>query len=83
MEYLYTARFLRSLKNLESSVQDDVFDAVSRFEKGETETLKLHKLHGKFSNRHAFSANFAIRIIVKIEKSATYYMDVGSHEVYR
>ncbi|MBI3634287.1 MAG: hypothetical protein HY228_01560 [Candidatus Yonathbacteria bacterium] len=84
MQYLYTARFLRSLKKCDEAVQDDVFRAVKLFEKGNnTGVVKLHKLHGKFKTWHAFSANFSYRIIIKIEKGTTYYLDVGTHDVYR
>jgi len=84
MQYLYTARFLRSLKKCEEEVQDDVFRAVKLFETGKNnEILKLHKLHGKFKTYHAFSANFSYRIILKIEKSITYYVDVGTHDIYQ
>ena len=84
MQYLYTARFLRSLKKCDTAIQDDVVCAVSLFEAGtNSEALKLHKLHGKFKKWHAFSANYKYRIIVKIEKSLIYYVDVGTHDVYK
>ncbi len=84
MQYLYTARFLRSLKKCEEAVQEDVVRAVALFEKGKNdEALKLHKLHGKFKAYHAFSANFSYRIIIKKEKAAVYYVDVGTHDVYK
>lgn len=84
MQYLFTARFLRSLKKCDEAVQDDVFHAVKLFEKGDNgEKLKIHKLHGKFKAWHAFSVNFSYRIIVKIEKETIYYLDVGTHDVYK
>ena len=84
MRYLYTARFLRSLKKCDEAVQDDIIQAVKLFEKKENiKQLKLHKLHGKFKEWHAFSANFSYRIIIKIEKDAIYYLDVGTHDVYK
>lgn len=83
MQYLYTARFLRSLKKCDDAVQDDIIAAVKSFETGkENASLKLHKLHGKFKPYRAFSANFSYRVIVKIEKGITYYVDVGAHDVY-
>jgi hypothetical protein len=84
MEYLYTARFLRSLKKCDEDVEDDVLHAVKLFEGGKNDkVLKLHKLHGRFRAWHAFSANFTYRVIIKIEKKATYYLDVGTHDVYK
>ncbi|HCC06013.1 TPA: hypothetical protein DEP94_01465 [Candidatus Nomurabacteria bacterium] len=84
MQYFYTARFLRSLKKCEDAVQDDILRAVKLYEKGKSdEILKLHKLHGKMKIYHAFSANFSYRVVIKIGKTETYFMDVGTHEVYR
>lgn len=84
MEYLYTARFLRSLKKQEEGVQKDVVSAVKLFEKGTNDTtLSFHKLHGKFAHYYAFSANFTHRIIVKKEKGCIYYLDVGTHDIYK
>lgn len=83
MQYLYTARFLRSLKKCDEAIQDDVIHAVKLFEKGKsTESLKLHKLHGKFKIYHAFSANFSYRVLIKIGKNVIYYVDVGTHDIY-
>ncbi len=84
MRYVYTARFLRSLRKCEEEVQNDIFCAVKLFEKGKSnKILKLHKLHGKFKLYHAFSANFSYRVILKIEKKVVYYMDVGTHDIYQ
>jgi addiction module RelE/StbE family toxin len=83
MQYLYTARFLRSLKKCEEGIQDDVITAVKLFETGKNnKTLKLHKLHGKFKSYHAFSVNFSYRVIVKMSKQTIYYVDVGTHNLY-
>jgi len=82
MRYLYTARFLRSLRKCERAVQDDIIHAVSLFENGEREILKVHKLHGRFKAYYAFSANFSYRVIIKSTKGVTYYLDVGAHDIY-
>ncbi len=75
---------MRSLKKCDEAVQDDVFQAVKLFEAGNNiEVLKLHKLHGKFKKWHAFSANFSYRIIIKKEKDIIYYVDIGTHDVYK
>jgi mRNA-degrading endonuclease RelE of RelBE toxin-antitoxin system len=83
MEIFFTARFLKSFNKLTADVQDDVERAVEEFKNRDThQKLKLHKLHGKMKKYHAFSANFKYRIIVKIEKSIVYCMDVGDHSIY-
>lgn len=84
MEYFYTARFLRSLKKYAGTIQDDVIGAVKLFENGKNDhMIKFHKLHGKFSRYHAFSANFTHRILIKKEKGVVYYLDVGTHDIYK
>ena len=84
MQYLYTARFLRSLKRYEDGVQDDIIGAIKLFETGKNnKILKLHKLHGKFKTYHAFSVNFSYRVIIKISKQSIYYVDVGTHDIYQ
>lgn len=84
MDFLYTAKFLRSLKKLSVAIQNDVTASIAEFKnKKNHRKLALHKLQGKMKSYHAFSANFQYRIIIKIEKEVIYFMDVGTHEVYK
>ena len=84
MEFLYTAKFLRSLKKLSPEIQADVTSSVVEFKnKKNHQKLVLHKLQGKMKKYHAFSANFQYRVIIKIDKETIYFMDVGTHEVYK
>ncbi len=82
MEFLYTARFLRSLKKLPALVSDDCLRAIELFKKGEKKNLTFHKLHGKLKGLCSFSANFSYGIVVRVEKKIVYFMDVGSHVIY-
>ncbi len=83
MEFLFTARFLRSFSKLPTDVQSDIESAVEEFKhKKHHEKLKLHKLHGKLKKYYAFSANFSYRIIIKKEGDTVYFMDVGDHSIY-
>ncbi len=84
MEFLYTAKFLRSLKKLSPEIQTDVTSSVIEFKnKKSHQKLALHKLQGKMKKYHAFSANFQYRVVIKIDKETIYFMDVGTHEVYK
>ena len=84
MDFLYTAKFLRSLKKLSSAIQVDVISSITEFKDTKNhKLLGLHKLQGKMKKYHAFSANFQYRVIIKIDKKAVYFMDVGTHEVYK
>lgn len=83
MEFLYTAKFLRSLKKMSQELQDDIISAVEAFKhKSNHKKLNLHKLQGSMKKYHAFSANFYYRIVIKIQKDIIYFMDVGTHDVY-
>lgn len=83
MDFLYTAKFLRSLKKFSPGIQTDILSSVEEFKKKKNyKKLDLHKLQGKMKKYHAFSANFYYRIIIKIEKGRVYFMDVGTHDVY-
>ena len=83
MEFLYTARFLKSLKKLPPPIADDIYQAVEDFKKVTNhKRLKLHKLQGKMKKYHAFSANYEYRIIIKIDNKEIYFIDVGDHSVY-
>lgn len=84
MEFLYTAKFLRSLKKLSPEIQTDVTSSVIEFKnKKNHQKLALHKLQGKMKKYHAFSANFQYRVVIKVDKETIYFMDVGTHEVYK
>lgn len=84
MEFLYTARFLRSLKKLSPEIQSDIIASIEEFKDVKNHNqLALHKLQGKMKTYHAFSANFYYRVIIKIEKKIVYFADVGTHDVYK
>ena len=84
MEVLFTARFLRSFKKLPIDIQDDCYRAIDIFKKqANLEKIKFHKLHGKMSGLYSFSVNFSFRVIVKKEKKTLYFMDIGSHTLYK
>ncbi|HFC11081.1 MAG TPA: hypothetical protein ENJ75_02755 [Candidatus Kaiserbacteria bacterium] len=83
MRYFSTGKFLRTLQKYESPVRQDIARAIRLFEAGERESIGLHRLHGRMRAYHAFSANFSYRVVVKMTKKASYYIDVGTHDVYQ
>ena len=84
MKFLYTRRFLRSLKKLPEPVQQDALLAIERFKnKQEHKALRLHRLSGRMKKYHAFSANFAYRVIIEMKKDEVYFLDVGDHDIYQ
>ena len=83
MQFLYTAKFLKSLNKLPKNISEDVYLAIDDFKKKENhQRLKLHKLHGSFKKYHAFSANYKYRIIIKIEDGEIFFMDVCDYSLY-
>ena len=85
MQIYFTARFLRSFKKLPDDVQEDAQTAIERFQNNSNITkIKLHKLSGDMKGYHAFSINFRFRAIIKCVKgNKVYFMDIGTHDVYR
>ncbi len=83
MEFLFTARFLRSFSKLSKEIQNDVEEAIREFkQKKNHKKLKLHKLHGKQKKYYAFSVSFSYRIIIKKEGDTVYFMEVGDRSIY-
>ena len=84
MEFLFTARFLRSYSKLSVELQRDIEIAVEEFkQKKNHKKLKVHKLQGRLKKYHAFSVNFSYRVIFKKEGDVIYFMDVGDHSIYQ
>ncbi len=84
MVFLYTARFIRSLKKVPKSVLDDAFYAIKEFEdRNNHKRLSLHKLKGRLSRLYSFRVNYSYRIVIKLDKNKVYFMDIGTHDVYK
>lgn len=85
-QLVYTASFLRELKSLEKSLQEEVVEKLELFRDSKNHArLRLHKLHGEMKAYHAFSVNYSVRVIVRIvkKKAIVFVVDVGGHDVYR
>ena len=83
MEFLFTARFLRSYSKLPVELQGDLETAVEEFkQKKNHKKLKVHKLQGRLKKYYAFSVNFSYRVIFKKAGDTIHFMDVGDHGIY-
>jgi len=83
MEFVFTARFVKTLKKLPNLIVNDVHYVIEEFkDKDNHKRLKLHKLQGVMKKYHAFSANYHYRIIIKIEVEEITFIDVGDHSIY-
>lgn len=82
---IYAPVFVKQLKNLEPSLQDEVLEKIDVFKnKDNYKILKVHKLHGKFADRFSFSVNYNTRIIFKyLKKNEVALLFVGDHDLYK
>lgn len=84
MEIVYSVKFLRQLKKLNTPLKEEVIEKIELFKKTENhKQLKVHKLKGKFDTYHSFSVNYAYHIIfdyVSINEVAI--LKVGDHDIY-
>lgn len=84
MEVRYSSRFLRQLKKLSKSLQDEVIERIETFKNTTNhKQLKVHSLGGKFKTYHSFSVNYTHRIIFDyVSKNEVVLLKVGTHDIY-
>jgi mRNA interferase YafQ len=84
LDIQYTARFLRSLKKMQPTLQEDVYEKVEQFaDVDRHKALKVHKLKGQLKHVYSFSVNYNVRIIFQYETNTiASLLDVGTHDVY-
>ncbi len=85
MNIAYTPQFLRMLRKLERSLQEEAVEKIELFENDPTHSqLKTHKLKGKLKNRYSFSVNYQTRIIyMHLSKSDVAFLAIGDNDVYK
>lgn len=85
MKVAYSPKFLRKLKSLEFSLQEEVIEKIELFKDSKNrKLLKVHKLHGNFKGCYGFSVNYKTRIVFEyINKKEVVLLVVGDHEVYK
>lgn len=85
IQILYSATFIRSLKNLPVDLQNEASEKIELFVFRENhKSLKVHKLHAKFKDYYSFSVNFKTRIVFRyLEKDMAFFAAIGDHEVYK
>ncbi len=81
----YTSQFLRQLKKLDLSLQDEVWHRVQMFkEDSRNARLKAHKLHGNLDGQLAFSVNYRYRIIFEfLSNGHAVLLAVDDHDMYK
>ena len=85
MNIAYTPQFLRMLRKLERTLQEEAVEKIELFENDPTHSqLKAHKLKGKLKNRYSFSVNYQTRIIyMHLSKNEVAFLAIGDNDVYK
>ncbi|MFA5946137.1 MAG: hypothetical protein WC802_04495 [Patescibacteria group bacterium] len=86
MEVSYALSFLRAFHSLPVTLQKEGLEKIDLFADTENhKTLKVHKLHGRMNDRHAFSVNYKIRIIFRYigNPRRAYLMAIDDHDAYK
>lgn len=81
----YKAAFLRQLKKLPASLQEEANECISLFRQDpKHSSLRVHKLKGPLKGRWSFSVNYEYRIVfVYQQKNTAILLAVGDHDVYQ
>lgn len=81
---IYAPRFVRQFKRLHIELQEETFQKIDLFRNVKNHAvLKVHKLHGKFSNSYSFSVNYKTRIVFEyVSKTEVALLSIGDHDVY-
>lgn len=84
LRLVYAPRFVRHFKRLPKELQEEALEKIVLFRYSKNHTvLKVHKLHGKFSECFSFSVNYKIRIVFEyVSKDEIALLTIGDHAVY-
>ncbi|MSR67935.1 type II toxin-antitoxin system mRNA interferase toxin, RelE/StbE family [Candidatus Peribacteria bacterium] len=82
---LYTPKFVRQWKKLESDLQEEVERCLAELRKNpKLPSLKVHKLTGTLKGFLSCSVNYKYRIVFEWDDPKTIaVLSVGDHDVYR
>jgi len=82
----YLPVFVRQLKKLEQSLQEEVLEKIELFKNSKNHNiLKVHKLRGALKGRYSFSVNYRYRIVfvyIDKKKTSVALLAFGDHNVY-
>jgi mRNA-degrading endonuclease YafQ of YafQ-DinJ toxin-antitoxin module len=73
------------MNKLEEALTGEVFEKIELFKDTKNyKLLKVHKLHGKFSDCLSFSVNYKTRIVFEYEtKNEVVFLAIGDHDLYK
>jgi len=84
MKVSYTKGFIKRFNKYEEGFQEIITEKIDEFKHIENhKQLRVHKLHGKFSDYFSFSVNHKMRIVFEyISKSEVALLSIGDHDIY-
>jgi mRNA-degrading endonuclease YafQ of YafQ-DinJ toxin-antitoxin module len=84
MQIIPTAKFERNYKKLPDYLKDKAEIALEIFKVDKTDArLRLHKLHGRFADYWAFTADYDCRIIFRYgNDDEIFLVAIGDHRIY-
>ncbi|MCX6755645.1 MAG: hypothetical protein NT068_03895 [Candidatus Nomurabacteria bacterium] len=85
LKVIYAPIFVRKFEKLEKDLQDEAFEKIELFKDSKNhESLKVHKLHGRFKNQYSFYVNYKIRIVFEWQnKDEVAFLVIGDHDLYK
>lgn len=80
----YRPAFLRMLKKLPPTLQQEAKDRIALFSQDpQHASLRGHKLKGTLRGRWSFSVNYRFRIVFRYEnKHTAVLLAIGTHAIY-
>jgi mRNA-degrading endonuclease YafQ of YafQ-DinJ toxin-antitoxin module len=81
----YSPTFARMFKKLEPELQQEAVKKIELFRDAKNHrALKVHKLHGQFSDKYSFSVNYYIRIVFShLSAGEVILVAIGDHDIYK
>lgn len=81
----YLPCFVRLYRKLPVTLRAEVMEKIALFlEEPRHPFLKIHKLHGSWTDKWSFSVNYEYRVVFQyLSKDEVVMLVVGSHEVYK
>ena len=78
----YSSRFIRKLKKLAPTLQEEVLTKIELFKNPVNHRkLDVHKLHGPLAGSYGFSVAHDLRIIFdRIKPSEVLFLTIGTHD---
>jgi mRNA-degrading endonuclease YafQ of YafQ-DinJ toxin-antitoxin module len=84
LEIVVSKQFNRLFRKLDPNLQEEVLEKVELLKNpANHQSLKVHKLSGKFEGNYSFSVNYKIRVIFSYPiATEAFLLLIGNHDLY-